>query len=76
MLSLIFYQSEPTTQSYGTLSISNGLFRSMCDTLGIPAIFVKAVFATPWKAHTCGQAYLVESNLETDAAGEITGVSM
>lgn len=76
MLSLIFYQSELTTKSHGTLSISKGLFQSMCDTLSIPAIFVKAVFTTPWKAHTCGQAYFVESNLETDAAGEITGVSM
>jgi len=76
MLSLIFYQSEPTTESHGTLSISKELFRSMCDSLRIPAIFAKAVFATPWKAHTCGQAYFVESNLETDAAGEITGLSM
>ena len=76
MLSLLFYQSALTTQSYGTLSICKELFQSMCDTLNIPAIFVKAVFASPWKAHTCGQAYFVESNLETDAAGEITGVSM
>lgn len=48
----------------------------MCETLGIPAIFVKAVFASPWKAHTCGQAYFVESDLEKDADGDVTGVSM
>lgn len=62
----------------------------MCRTLRIPAIFVKAVFETPWKAHTCGQAYFVEyspqalhmresgapATLATDVGEEITGVSM
>jgi len=62
----------------------------MCRTLRIPAIFVKAVFETPWKAHTCGQAYFVEygpkasdmmesgapATLATGVGDEITGVSM
>ncbi|KAK5652818.1 hypothetical protein OQA88_9484 [Cercophora sp. LCS_1] len=73
---LISYKLEPTTESHGTLSISEGLFQSMCDTLSIPATFVRAIFATPWKAHTCGQAYFVDSNLDTDTAGEITGVTI
>jgi hypothetical protein len=73
---LISYESDATTESPGTLSISEGLFRLMCRTLGIPATFVKAVFETPWKAHTCGQAYFVETNQDNDADDEITGVSM
>ncbi|KAM7192867.1 hypothetical protein V8F20_008664 [Naviculisporaceae sp. PSN 640] len=50
-------------------------FKDRLETLEIPAIFVKAVFATPWKAHTCGQAYFVESSPGTDTAGKITGVN-
>jgi hypothetical protein len=75
LLSLIFYDAELTTQSDSALSISQELFVSMCETLSIPLVFVKAVFETPWKAHTCGQAYFVESNMESDAAGDVTGVS-
>ncbi|KAK1758782.1 hypothetical protein QBC47DRAFT_409622 [Echria macrotheca] len=73
---LISYESELTTDSPGTLTISKELFRSMCDILRIPAIFVKAVLASPWQAHICGQAYFIESNPDTDDDGKITGVTI
>jgi len=63
--------------------MTRALFKLMCCTLKIPATFVKAVFETPWKAHTCGQAYFIESDpkapdgvVEDTAQEEITGLSM
>jgi hypothetical protein len=77
---LIFYESKAKTESHGVLSISRELFQQMCETLNIPAIFVRAVFETPWRAHACGQGYFVDSGLDSgldiNAAGEITGMSM